>query len=63
MLGETEQAVKRTKVEALPTDPSVMREWLLMMRDNMSEEDLTFCESLVFRKKVVGPMEVLRSWV
>ena len=55
--------MKRIKVEALPTDPSVMREWLLMMRDNMSKEDLTFFESLVIHKKVVGPMEVLRSWV
>ena len=42
MLGEIEQAMKRTRVKALPTDPSVMREWLLMMRDNMRKEDLIF---------------------
>ena len=39
MLGETEQAVKKKKVEALPTDPSVMRERLLMMRELGSPEE------------------------
>ena len=38
--------MKRKKVEALPTDPSVMREWLLMMRDNMSKDDLTLLREL-----------------
>ena len=46
MLGETERAVKKKKVEALPTDPSVMREWLLMMRGNMSKDDLAFLREL-----------------
>ena len=46
MLGETEQAVKKKNVEALPTDPSVMREWLLMMRGNMSKDDLAFLREL-----------------
>ena len=46
MLGGTEQALLRKKVGALPTDPSVMREWLLMMRDNMSKDDFTFLREL-----------------
>ena len=55
MLGETEQAVKKTRVEALPSDPSFMREWLLMMKDNMSKEDLIFLREFSNSEEICGP--------